>query len=287
MVRDLFVIAVSDDGGHILLASRGDAARPTHRLPVDNRLRAALRGTLPPPGGTQAAESALTPREIQARLRAGETPEEVARIAGVPVTRVLRYAGPVISERERVVDEARAAVLTRPRHGPSAHRLGESIDLHLAATPGLRAESVEWGAHRREDGNWVVRLGFTARGRARTAEWLWSPAARIVSALDPLAVKLGHTTAVPPVPVERKPAPAHQPARKAARKPAPRTARKPAPKPARDDLVAAPQKAGVRPAADGKRPSVPSWDDVLLGTREATPAAARVRQAGTRRGSRR
>lgn len=292
MVRDLFVIAVSDDGAHLLLAARPDAAKPSHRIANDGRLRAALHGTLPPPGTVQPAESALSPREIQARLRAGETAEEVARIAGVPVTRVLRYAGPVVSERDRMVDEARRAVLTRPRHGPSAHPLGESVDLRLAATSGLRAESVVWGAYRREDGSWVVRLSYVARGRTRVAEWLWVPTARVVSALDPVAAKLGHVlAATPPAP---KPPRATRPGKAAkaatARTSKPAKAAKPAAT-ARGKAAAPlgppPQGAGVRPAPDGKRPSVPAWDDVLLGTREATPAAARVRQPAPRRASRR
>ncbi|HVB26567.1 MAG TPA: septation protein SepH, partial [Mycobacteriales bacterium] len=150
-MRQLHVVGLTDDGGHLLLAARAGAAKGTHRIEVDERLRAALRGSLPPPGHA-AAESALSPKEIQARLRGGETPEQVARVAGVPVARVLRYAEPVLAERRRVVDEARAATMIRPRRGASLRPLGDAVDEHLAATAGLRPDTVDWSARRRDDG---------------------------------------------------------------------------------------------------------------------------------------
>uniref|UniRef100_UPI0012FABCFD septation protein SepH n=1 Tax=Sedimentibacter sp. B4 TaxID=304766 RepID=UPI0012FABCFD len=42
-------------------------------------------------------DSALTPREIQARVRAGQSLEDVARAAGMDVGWVEPFAGPVIA----------------------------------------------------------------------------------------------------------------------------------------------------------------------------------------------
>ena len=115
MARDLEVWAVSDDGEYVLLASSEDASRATHQLKIDARLEAAVRGDLE--DDEERRESELSPKEIQARLRAGDTVEEVAKAARVALPRIQRYAGPVISERERIVDQARATVVARPR-GP-------------------------------------------------------------------------------------------------------------------------------------------------------------------------
>ena len=41
-------------------------------------------------------ESALTPREIQARIRGGESLEEVAQAACVSFEQIDAYAGPVL-----------------------------------------------------------------------------------------------------------------------------------------------------------------------------------------------
>src|SRR4051794_41687278 len=175
-VRELHVVGVSDDGASLLLGT-ADNGRITHRVPLDDRLRAAVRGRLSRPGADRV-ESALPPREIQARLRAGETREAVAKAAGVPLARVLPYAAPVLAERQRVVDEARAVPVSPPR-GPKATRpLGEAVDGKLAEGPGLKPDTVEWGARRRPDGAWVVTLSYAARGGRRSAAWLWPPGER-------------------------------------------------------------------------------------------------------------
>ena len=118
----LHVLGVSDDGAALLLGT-SDNGKVTHRVPVDDRLRAAVRGQLSA-SHPDRVESALPPREIQARLRAGETEEAVAKAAGVPLARVLPYAAPVLAERQRIVDEARAVVVSRsrgPLRWPSPH----------------------------------------------------------------------------------------------------------------------------------------------------------------------
>ena len=220
-MRQLHVVGVSDDGASLLLGST-DNGRVTHRIPLDDRLRAAVSGQLAAPGSDRV-QSALPPREIQARLRAGETPEAVAKAAGVPLARVLPYAAPVLAERQRVVDEARAVPMTRPR-GPKASRpLGEAVDAKLAEVAGFKEDTVEWGARRRPDGAWVVSLTYAARGGRRSAEWLWQPSTRVVTPLDASATRLA-SDAVPAAPKRRaKPAPAKaakpaKPAKKAGAK---------------------------------------------------------------------
>ena len=141
-----------------------DNGRVTHQVPLDERLRAAIRGPSAP--GADRVQSALSPKEIQARLRAGDTPEAVAKAAGVPVARVLPYAAPVEAERQRIVDDARAAPVTPPRGPSSPVRSGEAVDARLAEVSGLKPDSVEWSARRRPDGAWVVSLSYAARGGA-------------------------------------------------------------------------------------------------------------------------
>jgi Protein of unknown function (DUF3071) len=283
-VRQLEVVAVSDDGAYVLLAGAEDAVRATHSVRIDNRLRAALRGQLD--DNKDRRESELSPKEIQSRLRAGDAPEQIAKAARVPVSRVMRYAGPVYSERDRIVEHARAAVLQRPRGPELTTPLGEVVDKRLASTVGLRPATVAWTARRRDDGAWVVVLSYSARGGARTATWLWEPAERLLTSLNALATRLG---APDPTPVRRRRA--ASPAKRAAAKPkrsskaAPKLAAKagskagskaPASKPAPRKRREAP---GIEsPAVDrvNGRAVMPSWDDVLLGVQ--SPAAARGRR---------
>ena len=282
-MRQLTVLAVSDDGTHLLLAGSSDAAKPTHTILIDDRLAAAVRGELN--NGTRR-ESALTPKEIQARLRAGDTPEQVAKAANVPVNRVLRFFGPVASERDRIITQAQAATMRRTRGPAATMPLGEAVERRLATTTGLHRDSVEWTAKRREDGAWVVALRYAARGGTRSAAWLWQPADHDLTALDPAATRIvtgeqggsRRTPAASAAPAAARPAPAAdlrwprragRPCARAgkAAKPAaaPATAAQPAKEPAPTPRVRREPKAIPPPPSRSGRVPVPAWDDVLFG----------------------
>jgi hypothetical protein len=296
-VRQLTVVAVSDDGTHVLLASGADATKPTHQVAIDDRLAAAVRGEL---DTGPRRESALSPKEIQARLRSGDTPEQVAKAANVPVNRVLRFFGPVASERERIISQAQAATMRRTRGPVATLPLAEAAERRLATTTGLRRETVEWSAKRRDDGAWVVALTYSARGGERSAAWLWQPAQHDLTALDVAATRIAIEEAAP----SRRPSvpsPSTASAKKRAartstnsrstKSTAKRTARTKAtpPQPAAEvlPLEVAPEEAvpaspRVRreprviapPAARSGRIPVPTWDDVLFGAAPSAAAAA-------------
>lgn len=187
-MRQLHIVGLSADGRQLLLAADAASGKGSHAVVVDDRLHAALRGQLAEPDG--AARPTLSVREIQARLRAGATVDEVATAAGVPPARVERFAGPVLSERERVLGVARGAHQTG-RGGTSPTTLGAAVTAALAATQHLKPDTVQWSAYRRLDSSWVVRLSLVARGRARCAEWVLDEGAAAVRALDPYAAGLG------------------------------------------------------------------------------------------------
>jgi hypothetical protein len=272
VARQLHVLGLSADGRHVLLGVAADATKPSHRLQVDDRLRAAVRGDLGPPG-TGEVTSALTPREIQARLRAGESPEELARAAGVPVLRVMRYAGPVLSEREQVIEGARAATMRRPRRGESATPLGAAVESHLGDLAGVKDDSVSWSAFRRPDGRWVVAVVYHSRGRQRRAEWLWDASGHSVEPLDSVAAGLGYVANGDSPAAAAKSARAY---RARADKPGGKAQAGAASEPKSKRALPVERPGGkaeaeaaaerVAPAQRGSgRASVPSWSDVLLG----------------------
>src|SRR5690606_13052487 len=88
-----------DEGGH-LVVSAADGTR--YAVPVDDRLRSALRPRpRPDPSGRPGSPSA-SPRDVQSLIRAGQTAEEVATLTGWELDRVRRFEGPVLAEREHV-----------------------------------------------------------------------------------------------------------------------------------------------------------------------------------------
>jgi hypothetical protein len=227
LVRELHVVAVSEDGRHVLLGGKRGATKGGFRVALDDRLLAAVRGDLPRPGEDPHAAPELSPKEIQSRLRAGESAESIASSAGVPVLRVERFSGPVQGEMARIIDAARSAYLVRGRLGRSALPLGAAVDAALAQAPSLRPESVEWETHREADGSWLVTVSWFARARTRAASWSYHPPTKAVTAADPTSAALGHrdpdASGAPPK--RRTPAVAPEPTRPARKLPAKKVAK--------------------------------------------------------------
>jgi hypothetical protein len=146
-----------------------------------------------------ATADPITPREIQMRVRAGESPEELAEAVGMPVERVMRFAGPVVDERQRIADEARRARARRT--GDAEGRLvlfGETVDARFAAH-GIDAETVGWDARRRDDGEWLVVATWVGGESTHSAEWLFSRTARSVTPMDDAASDLLSDRPIRPV----------------------------------------------------------------------------------------
>lgn len=121
--------------------------------------------------------SALTPREIQARLRAGATVVDVAGDAGVDVSDIEGFAGPVLAEREFMASSALAATVRRRGEGSSHHRLGEIVRERLQQR-GIDADAIEWDAWRQEDLRWRVVGTLADEAGTRSAEFVFDHKAR-------------------------------------------------------------------------------------------------------------
>jgi len=183
---ELELVRLHEDGERLVLAAR-DGAQST--LPITDALRAAIRGDRPRMESIRAQEeSTLRPREIQARLRAGETCEALAEASGLPLDHVRRFEYPVISEREHSISRVRAkAVLT---DDDGATTLGEVADERLRSR-GVRPDDARWTATREGTHPWIVQVEFTAADRPRVARWSLEPRGGFVTALDDEARWLG------------------------------------------------------------------------------------------------
>jgi len=165
--RDLLV--VTTDGEHIA-------------IPADGRLRAAIRGDLPRLGQLEIAmDSALTPREIQARIRAGETLDEVARVAGVPSDRIAAFADPVIAERRHMAEVAQACQVRRTGEPTAQRTLGEAVAERLISRS-IDPDSAQWDAWRSEGRTWVVSASYHSGSAPHRAEFSFDHRARFSTA---------------------------------------------------------------------------------------------------------
>ncbi|GAB3938947.1 septation protein SepH [Corynebacterium tapiri] len=129
------------------------------------------RRSLPEPDPLYSAPLNMRPREIQTRIRAGATTEELADEMGVAVSRVEAYAHPVLLERQQIAELARASHPIR-EDGPAKLTLAEV----LAAAFGARGHSLSdatWDAFKEPDGQWIVRVSWQAGLSHNEAEWIF------------------------------------------------------------------------------------------------------------------
>ncbi|MFE7974238.1 septation protein SepH [Streptomyces shenzhenensis] len=177
---ELRVVAVSNDGTRLVLKA---ADSTEYTLPIDERLRAAVRGDRPRLGQIEIeVESHLRPRDIQARIRAGASAEEVAQLAGIPVDRVRRFEGPVLAERAFMAERARKTPVRRPGEN-SGPLLGEAVQERLLLR-GAEKDTVQWDSWRRDDGTWEVLLVYRVASEPHSASWTYDPPRRLVQAVD-------------------------------------------------------------------------------------------------------
>ncbi|MDX6297309.1 MAG: hypothetical protein QOI51_1166 [Nocardioidaceae bacterium] len=180
-MRKLRLVGLSADGRQVVFV---DPTGAEFAAPADDRLRAALRGDRARLGQLEIEmDSALRPREIQARIRAGDSPEMVAVLAQVPVERIMSYCVPVLAERQHVAELARRSHVRRKgAEGPSRN-LADVVAERLRGR-GIDALSAQWDAWRREDGRWAVQASYLSGERQRTALFIFDLVGRYSLADD-------------------------------------------------------------------------------------------------------
>jgi Protein of unknown function (DUF3071) len=181
-MRPVRFVALSEDGQALVLA---DEVGRLLTLPIDDRVASMMRTDRMSTHTSAVIDesSSLAPRDIQARIRSGESAEDVARIAGVPVDRVLRYAGPVLQERAMLAQHARR---TRLKTSDKGATLAEVVDARLSQH-GVEMDKISWDAYRRDDGTWRVVATWPSGKSNATAVWELDKARQQVSPQDDMS----------------------------------------------------------------------------------------------------
>ena len=165
-MAQLTLAGSSGDGQRLLLV---DDAGQEFTLTVDARLRAALLGDNSRIGQLEfPMESTLRPRDIQTRIRAGESPETVAQAAQSTVEKIMPFAAPVLAERAHVAALSQSASVRRRGADAGARTLGEAVSAQLREH-NVDPDTVEWDAWRREDGRWTLTALFESPARSGVA----------------------------------------------------------------------------------------------------------------------
>jgi hypothetical protein len=169
-VRRLTIVGTTPKGDAVILS---DDKGAKFLVANDPRLAAVTDRQL------EMALQTFSPREIQARVRAGASAELIAAETGWPVDKVLRYAEPLLAERAYIAEQAQLVEIRRSGGGAT---LLETASAALGVEP--ETDALAWDAWRRDDGKWVVSATFTDDRGIHSGEWTYDHTGRNLHPLD-------------------------------------------------------------------------------------------------------
>ena len=178
-MTELRLTGKSDDGSHINLV---DTNGTEFSLRISDTLRATVNQPRLSSVPSFDAVETMSVKEIQRRLRAGDSFEQIARDGQITVEKVERFSGPIMQEREYILDRARELVMRK-----DVHRIEMSFrDVVLAklAPRGVDTDEVSWNTWRLVDGTWHIELHYPNRDGNGVATWNFDLSRRALGATD-------------------------------------------------------------------------------------------------------
>ena len=160
-MSDLKFVSFSDDGSFIILENAAGEW-------IEVSITESSTKSQPKPVSPITSQD-LSPREIQSRIRSGINPTELASQTGTDIARIMIFAPPVLQERAYVAQKASGTII---RKASGTGPLIDVVVAKLSAL-NIDEEKLEWDAFRREDGRWTISLTYPNKDSVRKATWLY------------------------------------------------------------------------------------------------------------------
>lgn len=177
-MSDLRLIGRSDDGSELELQSKEGA---TFTLRISDQLRALVNQPRLVSVLSEEEESTVTVKDVQARLRSGESIDSIVRTTGWSAEKVEKFSGPILQERAYVIGLALAAQLRKEKHAPTL----TAATISQLAPRGVDMTLVEWNTWRLPDGTWNIILFYPTKNSGTSeANWSFDLGNRSLEALD-------------------------------------------------------------------------------------------------------
>ncbi|MCD1267388.1 DUF3071 domain-containing protein [Microbacterium sp. MEC084] len=188
---DQLTIIGTEDGRLVLATEAGQR----FTLAIDDVLRSEIRKAQRDQSPAESRPPLPSPREIQAHIRSGMSAEDVAQLLGARVEDIRRFEGPVIAEREHIVDQALAVPVLMGvdlEHDENP-TFGVAIRAKLAELGAVNERWTSW----KESSGWIVKLEFTASDVDHDARWTFEPRRSALSPLNSDATQLSRQGPMP------------------------------------------------------------------------------------------
>ena len=272
-MSELRLTGKTEDGNHLALV---DNEGNNYSVRISDNLRATVNQPRLTSVPASDATETMSVKEIQRRLRAGESFEQVAREGQITVEKVERFSGPIMQEREYILDRARELVIRKDAY--RSDLTFSDVALAKLSPRGVDTDQISWNTWRLPDGIWHIELHFPNRDGSGVATWNFDMARRALEASDdngawlldeelaarPTATAIIHSEPTHPSRIE-------DPIRDI-----PRIADLFEPveeKPETPRLAVIRETPTVADAQDGitARAKVPSWDEIMFGKKAEEP----------------
>jgi Protein of unknown function (DUF3071) len=169
----------TEDGNHLALV---DGEGNNYSLRISDTLRATVNQPRLTSVPTVDATETMSVKEIQRRLRAGESFEQIAREGQISVDKVERFSGPIMQEREYILDRARELIMRKDAH--RSDLTFADVVIAKLAPRGVDTDVLSWNTWRLADGTWHIELRYPNRDGNGSATWNFDLARRALDASD-------------------------------------------------------------------------------------------------------
>ena len=181
-MSELRLTGKTPDGVHLALTDQNGAE---FSLRISDTLRATVnqpRLTSVPIGDENEVMSV---KEMQRRLRAGETMDSIARDGNISVEKVERFASPILQERIFIIDQVHGLSPRREgKDGGRDHLTFIELVISKLSPRGVDIDALNWNTWRIEDGTWTIELHYPNREGSGVAQFSYDGQRRSISALD-------------------------------------------------------------------------------------------------------
>ena len=127
-------------------------------------------------------EPTVSIKEIQRLLRAGQTADQIAREYDVSIEKIERFAGPILSERIYIIDQAQQIVIRKEGGRDAVTLLG--VVISRLAPRNIDSSELSWDTWRLEDGTWTIELHYPNNTGVGIAQWSFDATLRTVISMD-------------------------------------------------------------------------------------------------------
>jgi len=178
-MSELRLTGKTPDGLHLALTNT-DGDEFTVR--ISDTLRATVNQPRLSAVNSDDQSEEMSVKEIQRRLRSGESMEAIAREGNISVDKVKRFAGPILQERLFIINMVHEISLRKESVREESEFL-QAIELKLAPR-GVDIDQLAWQTWRAIDGTWTIELIFPNREGSGKAQWSFDQSKRTLAPLD-------------------------------------------------------------------------------------------------------